>query len=126
MNRNPETVIPRSDPRARTLLSLCLGLCCGFFLVELVAFLLLQAQGGAAAGAFYQILEVRYRLFALGKGNVPVYAGVGILIHSGIAALMCAALTHTWLRNRKLAISAVVLVFLAFQGALVALAMGSP
>jgi hypothetical protein len=122
LNRPPETVIPRRDPRARTLLGLCLGVSCGFFLVELVTFLLLQAHGGPEPA--YRVLEVRYRLFSLGKESVPVYAGVGVLIHSGIAALMSAALAHTWLRNRRLALSAVLLVFLAFQGALVALAMG--
>ena len=38
--------------------------------------------------------------------------------------LLSAALQHTWLRNRRLAVSIVLLLFVAFQGALVALAVG--
>jgi hypothetical protein len=116
------TVIPRTDPRARTLLGFCLVLCCGYFIVELVAWLLLQEQIGN--GALGHILAQRHALFGLGKGSMPLSAAVGILIHAGMAALMSAALQRMWLRNRGLALSMVLLIFVAFQGALVALAIG--
>ena len=116
------TVIPRTDPRARHLLGLCLTLCCGFSIAELMAFLLLNDQLGD--GALHQILAQRNALFGLGKGVMPIAAAVGLLVHAGMAALMAAALQRMWLRNRKLALSMVVLIFVAFQGALVALAIG--
>jgi len=116
------TVIPRTDPRARTLLGFCLVLCCGYFIVELVAYLLLQEQIGD--GALGHILAQRHALFSLGKGSMPLSAAVGILIHAGMAALMSAALQRMWLRNRGLSISMVLLIFVAFQGAVVALALG--
>ena len=47
-----------------------------------------------------------------------------MLLHAGMAAFMSLALQWTWLRNRKLALSVVFLLFVAFQGALVAVAMG--
>ena len=116
------TVIPRNDPRARTLLGLCLTLCCGYFILEMVVFLLLQDQLGE--GLLRQILAQRNALFALGRNSMPLSAAVGILIHAGMAALMSAALQRMWLRNRGLAVSMVLLIFIAFQGALVALAIG--
>ena len=116
------TVIPRTDPRARTLLGFCLILCCGYFIIEMVGYLLLQEQIGT--GALGHILAQRHSLFSLGKGSMPLSAAVGILIHAGMAALMSAALQHMWLRNRGLALSMVLLIFVAFQGALVALAIG--
>ena len=118
----PPTVIPKTDPRARTLLGVCLTLCCGFFILELVGFLLLGEQLGN--GALRHILEQRSALFALGRASVPLSAAVGVLIHAGMAALMSAALQRMWLRNRGLALSMVALIFIAFQGALVALAIG--
>lgn len=116
------TVIPRTDPRARTLLGFCLILCCGFYIVEMVGYLLLEDQLGN--GALGHILAQREALFSLGKGSVPLSAAVGILIHAGMAALMSAALQRMWLRNRGLALSMVLLIFVAFEGALVALAIG--
>jgi hypothetical protein len=116
------TVIPRTDPRARTLLGLCLTLCCSYFILEMVVFLLLQDQLGK--GLLGQILAQRNALFGLGRNSMPLSAAVGILIHAGMAALMSAALQRMWLRNRGLAVSMVLLIFIAFQGALVALAIG--
>jgi RsiW-degrading membrane proteinase PrsW (M82 family) len=119
------TVIPKTDPRARALLTVCLLLSCGFFLAELLIFLFLD---GRAAGfePVMRVLSARARLFSLGRGAFPLYAAVGVLMHAGIAAFMGAALQRTWLRNRKLALSVVALLFVAFQGALVALAVGNP
>ena len=122
------TVIPTNDPRARTLLHFCLWLCCGFFVVEAAARWVLGLIGGegeafrVAAG----LIEDRYRILSLGRQNLLVYAAAGLLLHAGVAALMSAALQHTWLRNRRLAVSIVMLIFLAFQGAVVALAVGGP
>jgi len=116
------TVIPRTDPRARTLLGVCLTLCCGYFILEMVGFLLFQDQLGD--GPLNQILTQRNVLFGLGRGNMPLSAAVGLLLHAGMAALMSAALQRMWLRNRGLALSMVLLIFVAFQGALVALAIG--
>jgi hypothetical protein len=116
------TVIPRTDPRARTLLGVCLTLCCGFFILEMVGFLLFQEK--LSDGPLRQILSQRNALFGLGKGNMPLSAAVGLLIHAGMAALLSAALQRMWLRNRGLSLSMVLLIFVAFQGALVALAIG--
>ena len=116
------TVIPKTDPRARTLLGVCLMLCCGFFILEMVGFLLLEGRLGD--GALRHILEQRSALFGLGRASMPLSAAVGVLIHAGMAALMSAALQRMWLRNRGLALSMVLLIFVAFQGALVALAIG--
>jgi hypothetical protein len=116
------TVIPRTDPRARTLLGVCLTLSCGFFVLEMMGFLLFQDQMGD--GALAHVLAQRNALFALGRGNMPLSAAVGLLLHAGMAALMSAALQRTWLRNRGLALSMVLLIFVAFEGALVALAIG--
>jgi hypothetical protein len=116
------TVIPRTDPRARTLLGVCLTLCCGFFVLEMVSFLLFQDQMGD--GALGHVLGQRNALFALGRGSMPLSAAVGLLLHAGMAALMSAALQRMWLRNRGLALSMVLLIFVAFEGALVALAIG--
>jgi hypothetical protein len=122
------TVIPATDPRRRTLLGVCLSLSCGFFLVELIAYLILQDRMAESPGEgmklFLQVLASRFALLSLGRNNVVVYAAGGIVLHAGIAALLSAALQHTWLRNRRLAISIVLLIFVAFQGALVALAVG--
>jgi hypothetical protein len=122
------TVIPATDPRRRTLLGVCLSLCCGFFIVELISFLMLKEGGGDPPGEgmklLLQVLAGRYALFSLGRDHVVVYAAGGIVLHAGIAALLSAALQHTWLRNRRLAVSIVLLIFVAFQGALVALAVG--
>jgi hypothetical protein len=116
------TVIPKTDPRARTLLGVCLTLCCGFFILEMIAYLLLQDHLGD--GALRHILDLRNAVFSLGRGSVPLSAAVGVLIHAGMAALISAALQRMWLRNRGLALSMVLLIFVAFQGALVALAIG--
>ena len=116
------TVIPKTDPRARTLLGVCLTLCCGFFILEMIAYLLLQEHLGD--GALRHILDLRNAVYSLGRGSVPLSAAVGVLIHAGMAALMSAALQRMWLRNRGLALSMVLLIFVAFQGALVALAIG--
>lgn len=116
------TVIPRTDPRARHLLSVSLVLCCGFYLAEMVGYLLFEPQLGD--GALHQVLARRSALFSLGKDSVPLAAAVGLLIHAGMAALMSAALQRMWLRNRRLALSMVLLIFVAFEGALVALAIG--
>ena len=115
------TVIPRTDPRARHLLGVCLTLCCGFSVAELIVYL---AFGGQLGGSLRYVLEQRHALFALGRGSVPLSAAVGILLHAGMAALMTAALQRMWLRNRGLALSMVLLIFVAFQGALVGLAVG--
>ena len=88
----------------------------------MVVFLLLQDQLGE--GLLGQILAQRNALFGLGKNSMPLSAAVGTLIHAGMAALMSAALQRMWLRNRGLAVSMVLLIFIAFQGALVALAIG--
>jgi hypothetical protein len=116
------TVIPSTDPRARHLLGVCLTLCCGFWIAELVGFLVFGELLGD--GALHQILAQRQALLGLGKGSVPLSAAVGLLIHAGMAALMSAALQRMWLRNRGLALSMVLLIFIAFQGALVGLALG--
>jgi len=116
------TVIPSTDPRARHLLGVCLTLCCGFFIAELVVFMLFGDFLGD--GALHQILSQRHALYGLGKGSVPLSAAVGLLIHAGMAALMSAALQRMWLRNRGLALSMVLMIFVAFQGALVGLAIG--
>lgn len=118
----PPTVIPLTDPRARTLLGVCLTLCCGFFILEMIGFLLFQDQLGN--GPLGHILAQRNAVFGLSKGSMPLSAAVGLLIHAGMAALMSAALQRTWLRNRGLALSIVLLIFVAFQGAVVALAIG--
>ncbi|HVE39174.1 MAG TPA: hypothetical protein VNM14_04750 [Planctomycetota bacterium] len=118
----PPTVIPRTDPRARTLLGVVLTLCCGVFLVEMIGFLLFGDELGD--GALRQILTQRNALFALGRGNMALSAAVGLLLHAGIAGLMSAALQRMWLRNRGLALSMVLLIVVAFEGALVALAIG--
>jgi hypothetical protein len=119
------TVIPSKDPRARTLLGFCLVLCCGCFVVEIAARALLQhfAEGEGFRMAS-RLLEDRYRVYSLGRENLLVYAAGGLLLHAGLAGLMGASLQHTWLRNRRLAVSIVLLLFLAFQGAVVALAVG--
>lgn len=119
---NPPSVIPRTDPRARHLLGVCLTLCCGFFIAELIGFLAFGDVLGD--GALHQVLAQRQALFGMGKGSVPIAAAVGLLIHAGMAALMTAALQRMWLRNRGLALSMVILIFIAFQGALVGLAVG--
>ena len=116
-----QTVIPPSDPRAKTLLGLCLGLCCGVYVLEMVAFLLFQDQ---LEGPLKRILVARHELFSLGRHRPGFTALVGVLLHAGMAAFMSLALQWTWLRNRKLALSVVFLLFVAFQGALVAVAMG--
>jgi hypothetical protein len=118
----PPTVIPRTDPRARTLLGVCLTLCCGLFLVEMIGFLLFGDDLGG--GPLQYILTQRNALFALGRGNMALSAAVGLLLHAGIAALMSAALQRMWLRNRGLALSMVLMIMVAFEGALVALAIG--
>jgi hypothetical protein len=120
------TVIPATDPRAKALQGVCLALSCGFFIVELVSYLLLQPMGPEEGGVAFRVLEARAKLFGLGKNHMAVYAAAGVLIHAGIAALLSAALQRTWLRSRRLALSAVLLLFTAFQGALVALALGQP
>lgn len=124
----PATVIPKTDPRRRTLLGVCLSICCGFFLLELIAFLFLQerAAGLPMEGVqlLHQVLDSRFALLSLGRNHVVIYAAGGIVLHAGMAALLSAALQHTWLRNRRLALSIVLLLFVAFQGALVALAVG--
>ena len=119
---NSPTVIPKTDPRARHLLGVCMVLCCGFSVVEMIVFLLFGERLGD--GALYQILTQRNALFGAGKGSVPLSAAVGFLLHAGMAALMGAALQRTWLRNRGLALSIVLLIFVAFEGALVAFAVG--
>lgn len=119
---NTPTVIPRNDPRARTLQGVCLTLCCGFYILELAVFLLIGDR--MAEGPLREILSQRNALFGLGKGSIPLAAAVGLLLHAGMAALMSAALQHMWLRNRGLALSMVLLIFVAFQGALVGLAIG--
>jgi hypothetical protein len=119
---NSPTVIPRSDPRARHLLGVCLTLCCGFSITELIVFLVFDNSLGG--GALHEILAQRHALFGLGKGSVPLSAAVGLLLHAGMAALMSAALQRMWLRNRGLALSMVLLIFVAFEGALVGLAIG--
>jgi hypothetical protein len=119
----PPSVIPRDDPRARTLLQGSLFLCCGFYLLELGGHLLLGDQIGD--GPWRQLLRARHVLFALGRESAPALAAaVGTLLHAGLAGLLSAALQRTWLRNRKLAVSGALLIFIAFQGAVIALAMG--
>ena len=122
------TVIPKTDPRRRTLLGVCLAICCGFFIVELIAFLFLQERASTFQSEgmklIFQVLESRFSLLSLGKNHVVIYAAGGVILHAGMAALLTSALQHTWLRNRRLALSIVLLLFVAFQGALVALAVG--
>lgn len=124
----PETVIPRTDPRRRTLLGVCLSICCGFFILELIGYLFLQERAGTlnreGMGLLLQVLAGRFSLFSLGRNHVVVYAAGGIVLHAGMAALLSAALPRIWLRNRRLALSIMLLLFVAFQGALVALAIG--
>lgn len=124
----PATVIPSTDPRRRTLLGVCLSICCGFFILELIAYLFLNERAGTATSEgmqlFVQVLTSRFALLSLGRNQVVIYAAGGIILHAGMAALLSAALQHTWLRNRRLAVSIVLLLFVAFQGALVALAVG--
>ncbi|HXX93690.1 MAG TPA: hypothetical protein VEN81_08645 [Planctomycetota bacterium] len=124
----PATVIPATDPRRRTLLGVCLGACCGVFLIELVSFLMLKEGAGDHRGEgmrlLFQVLESRFALLSLGRNHVVIYAAGGIILHAGIAALLSAALQHTWLRNRRLALSIAFLLFVAFEGALVGLAVG--
>ena len=119
------TVFSRNDPRVRTLLGCCLILCCGAFIVELIAFLFMQGLAGSSNGIAYQILEVRYVLFSMGNDSVATYVAIGFLLHAGIAALMGATLQRLWLRSWKLAASSVLLIFVAFEGTLIGLAMGS-
>lgn len=116
------TVIPRTDPRARHLLGVCLTLCCGFFIAEMIVWLVFGDMLGD--GALRQILQQRHAVYGLNKSSVPLAAAVGLLIHAGMAALMSAALQRMWLRNRGLALSMVLMIFVAFQGALVGLAIG--
>ncbi len=116
------SVIHRDDPRARALLGVCLLLCCGFFVAEMVAYLVLREHLPGSGAVL--LLESRQALFALGKGNLVVGTAAGLLLHAGMAALMSAALQHTWLRSRSLALSIVLLIFVAFQGGVVALAVG--
>src|SRR5437016_4951237 len=51
------TVIPKTDPRRRTLLGVCLAICCGFFIVELIAFLFIQER---AAGLQSEGMGLRH------------------------------------------------------------------
>ena len=118
------TVFPKNDPRRRTLLGTCLVLCCGFFVLELIVFLFVQELLRADGGFFSQILQRRFGLFSLGRSNVVIYCGVGLLMHAGIAAFMSVILQQVWLRNRRLAVSVALLIFVAFQGSLMAIAMG--
>jgi hypothetical protein len=117
------SVINRDDPRARALLRLCLMLSCGFFVVEMIAYLCLREHLGE--GDILRVLDGRQRLFALGRNNLVVGAAAGLLIHAGMAALLSLALQLTWLRSRSLALSIVLLIFVAFQGSVVALAVGN-
>jgi hypothetical protein len=117
----PESVLVRNDPRARTLLGTCLGITCGFFILEMVVYFFIQERL-PEGHVLRHILEDRYRFFS--RGNLLTYLAFGLLLHAGIAGLMSAALQRTWLRNRRLALSAVLLIFVAFEGALVALSMG--
>ena len=75
-------------------------------------------------GPLRQILRARHELFCLGRPAPAMAAAVSLLIHAGVAGLLSAALQRTWLRNRKLAASIVLLIFIAFQATLVALAIG--
>lgn len=118
----PVTVIPKDDPRARNLLTGSLLFCCGFSILELGVFLLLGEQLGD--GPLRQILQSRHTLFSLGRSAPALAASVSLLMHAGIAGLLAAALQRTWLRNRKLAGSIVLLIFIAFQATVVALAVG--
>ena len=118
------TVFPKNDPRRRTLLGACLVLCCGVFVLELIVMLFVRDLLGAEEGFLGKILAGRFGLFSLGRFNVAIYGGVGLLMHAGMAAFMSIVLQQIWLRNRKLAISVGILLFVAFQGALMGLAMG--
>jgi hypothetical protein len=118
----PSTVIPGSDPRARSLLQGSLLFCCGFAVLELAAHLLFGES--LADGPLKTILRSRHDLFSLGRPAPALSAAVSVLVHAGLAALLSVSLQHTWLRNRKLAASIVLLIFIAFEGAVVALAVG--
>lgn len=118
----PQTVIPMDDPRAKSLLQGSLLFCCGFSILELGSFLLLGDQ--MTEGPLRQILQARHLLFSLGRNAPALAAAVSLLVHAGVAGLLAAALQRTWLRNRKLAGSIVLLIFIAFQATLVALAVG--
>ena len=95
----------------------------------MIVFLFLQERAASAPGEglglLLKVLSSRFALLSLGRNHVVVYAAGGIILHAGIAALLSAALPHLWLRNRRLAISIMLLLFVAFQGALVALAVGN-
>jgi hypothetical protein len=100
----------------------CLFFCSAFALVEwgVAAFF----PGMVPWSDLLHVLEARQRLFSLGgKGGPGVAAAASVLLHAGTAAFMTAALQRTWLRNRSLALSVVLLLFTAFQGALVGLAL---
>jgi hypothetical protein len=118
----PPTVLPQDDPRTRQLLRGCLFFCSGFALAEWgVA---TWMPGLIPWPDLRQAMEARQALFALGgKGGPGVAAATSVLLHAGTAAFMTAALQRTWLRNRSLALSVVLLLFTAFQGALVGLAL---
>ncbi len=118
------SVIQRDDPRARARFRLCLLLCCGFFLVEMVAYLCIH-ESLPAASEFRRVLDGRQRLCAFGRTNAILGAAGGLLLHAGLAALMSATLQRTWLRSRSLAMSIVILIFVAFQGGIVAVAVGN-
>ena len=106
------------------MLGTCLILCCGFFVVELIVYLFVQDLLGADDGFLSKILMRRFGLFSLGRSNLAIYGGVGLLMHAGMAAFMSVILGQIWLRSRKLALSVALLIFVAFQGCLMAVAMG--
>ena len=88
----------QTDPRRRTLLGVCLAICCGFFIVELIAFLFLQERAASLQSEgmklLYQVLTSRFALLSFGKNQVVIYAAGGIVLHAGIEALLSAALPH--------------------------------
>jgi hypothetical protein len=118
----PSTVIPGSDPRARSLLQGSMLFCCGFSILELAVHLLFGESLGD--GPLKTLLKSRHELFSLGRPAPALGAAVSVLVHAGLAALLTVSLQHTWLRNRRLAASIVLLIFIAFEGAVVALAVG--
>jgi Ni/Fe-hydrogenase subunit HybB-like protein len=118
------SVINRDDPRARALFRFCLVLCCAFFIAEMALYLCLHERL-AEGSQLRRTLDGRQRLFALGRSNAVVGAAGGLLLHAGLAALMSATLQRTWLRSRSLAVSIVLLIFVAFQGGVVAVAVGN-
>lgn len=117
------TVISGAD--ARALLRICTLLCCGIFILEAIAYLNSVIGPIPMPLPLKNILDGRYELMSLGRDHPVAYVAVGLLLHCGMATLLTLALQRLLLRNRGLAIATGILILLALEGCLVALALSA-